>query len=179
MNDIRVKPELLQVLSALEANDFTVAELTQAYLEHPKAKHQSKKAARQFVYRTMVRMMKVGLMERLPDSEGWPRYRMVENFREAGASQGKGTAIPPTIKPLSDQPPKAATSANLLKDRLSKHRSDMLCAMGEAEEYNALCTELPALRGQAQALYNEARERSAILLGKIKALECLLTQQQA
>lgn len=51
----------------------------------------------------------------------------------------------------------------------------MLCALGEAEEYESLCKELPELSEEAQSLYSEARERSALLLGKIKALESLLS----
>mgnify|MGYP000421597993 CR=1 FL=1 len=51
----------------------------------------------------------------------------------------------------------------------------MLCAVGEAEEYHALCSAHPGLKTQAQELYNRARERSAILLGKVKALETLLS----
>ena len=53
----------------------------------------------------------------------------------------------------------------------------MLCAMGEAEEYSALCHEHPDLQEQAQTLYNQARDRSALLLGKVKALENLISQQ--
>lgn len=51
----------------------------------------------------------------------------------------------------------------------------MLCALGEAEEYEFLCKELPELSEEAQSLYAEARERSALLLGKIKTLESLLS----
>lgn len=40
-----------------------------------------------------------------------------------------------------------------------------------------LCKELPELSEEAQALYSEARERSALLLGKIKALESLLSSR--
>lgn len=177
MKDIHVTPELLQALKALETDTFTVAELTQAYLEHPKSKHRSKKSARQFVYRNMVRMIKVGLMERQPESEGWPRYRLSKSFR-ISTSPGVSTDTPSSPPSAAEQSVKVVTSSTtVLKERLSKHRSDMLCAMGEAEEYSALSTELPVLRGEVQALYNEARERSAILLGKIKALESLLSQQ--
>ena len=53
----------------------------------------------------------------------------------------------------------------------------MLCAMGEAEEYSELCAVHPELCDKAQPLYNDARERSGKLLGKVKALEKLLTNQ--
>jgi hypothetical protein len=175
MNDIHIKPELLRVLKQLKQKEFTVAELTQAYIADPDSSHRSKKGARQFVYRNMVRLIKAGQMVKLSANEGWPRYKLSPTFCEpTNAPDANVPNAPHQPEPasLEKHPP---LPVHTLKERLSKHRSDMLCAMGEAEEYNALCAELPELRAKAQELYNEARERSAILLGKIKALESLLT----
>jgi hypothetical protein len=178
MSDIHIKPELLRVLKELKLKQFTVAELTEAYLSAPHSPHESKKAARQFVYRNIVRMIKSGLMEKQVYGDSWPRYSITPAFQE---NEGllREEPIVPTILPPASTPPAPANMSlpvQTLKERLSKHRSDMLCAMGEVEEYNALCEELPELRMKTQSLYNQARERSAMLLGKIKALESLLDQ---
>ncbi len=174
-----MKPELLHAFNEIQGESFTVAELTTHYLEHPESLHKGKKPARQFIYRNMVRMMKAGLMEKLPDDGGWPRYRLTQKFRShrPGATKKEAsTSIPsepvPSVKPPPAPPGKPVAA---LRERLSKHRSDMLCALGEAEEYESLCKELPELSEEAQSLYSEARERSALLLGKIKALESLLS----
>lgn len=66
-----------------------------------------------------------------------------------------------------------------LREWLGKHRSDMLCALGEAEEYESLCKELPEVNEEARSLYSEARERSALLPGKIKAIESLLSSNNS
>jgi hypothetical protein len=155
MNDIHIKPELLRVLKDLSDKDFTVAELTQAYVESPLSPHESKKPARQFVYRNMLRLIKAGLMEKSPNNDGWPRYRLCAGFADI--------ADLPSVEPVK---PVGSTGADseiarkqselpveALKERLGKHKSDMLCAMGEAEEYSALCEELPELRTKAQELY--------------------------
>lgn len=178
MSTIHLKPELLHALTELKGKSFTVAELTKHYVEHPESLHKGKKAARQFIYRNMVRMMKAGLMEKLPDDGGWPKYQLTQKFanpkqpaRAPYSSPSK--AAPPAKNTLKETPPAKPVTA--LRERLSKHRSDMLCALGEAEEYESLCKELPEYCEEAQSLYAEARERSALLLGKIKALESLLS----
>ena len=167
MSNVRIKPELLHVLKHLRQESFTVAQLTQAYLNNPKCQHFSKKAARQYVYRNMVRMMNEGLMERRSSDEGWPHYRLRSKFKQMKEVSDENRDTPgqqPNLiacKPVDIN----TSSANILKERLSKHRSEMLCAMGEAEEYSELCNEYPELCEEAQGLYNDARERSAMLLG--------------
>lgn len=50
-------------------------------------------------------------------------------------------------------------------------RLDMLTAMGEAERYKQLFTEIPMLRTQIEGDYLEARDRSSKLLGHLRAIE--------
>lgn len=177
MNRINIKLELCHTLSGLYGKSFTVAELTKEYLDSPECLHKGKKSARQFVYRNMLRMIKTQLMERLPDDGGWPRYQLTERFQFDKLPNPTNAQPQSHVSEPNEAIAHAEKPAKALRERLSKHRSDMLCALGEAEEYQTLCKEVPELSSEAQALYNEARERSSILLGKIKALENLLPQQ--
>lgn len=178
MSTIQMKPELFHILIELRGESFTVAELTKHYLEHPESLHKDKKSARQFVYRNMVRMIKSGFMDKLPSDGGWPKYRLTQKFRSqhstkpVSAPSSTQSKTTPATRVEKKVPVKPVTA---LRERLSKHRSDMLCALGEVEEYESLCKELPEFSEEAQSLYAEARERSALLLGKIKALESLLS----
>ncbi|AJQ92289.1 hypothetical protein [Gynuella sunshinyii] len=179
MNLIPIKPEFLQVLHQFHDKNIAIGELTQAYLESPNCLHTKQKAARQFVYRNILRMIKAELIAKHVEGDNWPRYRLMESFNthypkeEAHAVHNSAN----TTTPSSSETTQAPKPDSLLRKRLSQYRSDMLCAIGEAEEYEALCKEVPALRDDAQPLYNAARERSEILLGKIKAVESLLIQQ--
>ncbi|WP_460049374.1 hypothetical protein [Sessilibacter sp. MAH2] len=181
MSMIHIKPELLHALNEIQGESFTVAELTTHYLEHPESLHKGKKPARQFIYRNIVRMINTGFMEKLPDNGGWPKYRLTQKFRSHRSGLTEKEALtslpskPNTSVKIQSAPPSKPITA--LRERLNKHRSDMLCALGEAEEYESLCKELLELSEEAQALYSEARERSALLLGKIKALESLLSSR--
>lgn len=173
MKDIALKSEILDALKDIGATSFTVDELTETYLKHPSSLHTSKKAARQFVYRNMQRLMKVGHMERLQADGGWPHYALTQQF----------IRVYKTTPPTSPAPVEAVTvqlqidPLASLKERLKVHQAEVLTAMGEIEEYEAICQEMPDLREIAQPRYNESRERCSRLLGRVKALESLLVAE--
>lgn len=176
MKDISLKSEILDVLKDISVTSFTVDELTETYLQHPSSLHTSKKAARQFVYRNMQRLMKVGYMERLKADGRWPHYALTQKFLQLYKATHPA--------PLSPLPIVETDAVQLntdplasLKERLKMHQAEVLTAMGEMEEYEAICQEMPDLREIAQPRYNESRERCSRLLGRVKALESLLVTE--
>lgn len=180
MNDITIRPELVVSILHFGKRTFTVAQLTKTYMRHPQCEHASKQqAARQFVYRNMVRMIKVGYMEIAPSTKSWPQYRICDLLLEYAQRHQIPLNTSPFMStrdnPQNDTHVPHSAKAHL-KERLSTYRSEMLCAIGEAEEYNDLCKVHPELSEDAQTLYSESRERSAKLLGKVKALESMLTR---
>lgn len=172
MKEIALKSEILDVLKDICATSFTVDELTETYLKHPSSLHTSKKAARQFVYRNMQRLMKVGHMERLKADGGWPHYALTQKFLRLYKSSPSISPAPVEVTAQLQIDPLAG-----LKDRLKMHQAEVLTAMGEMEEYEAICQEMPDLREIAQPRYNESRERCSRLLGRVKALESLLVTE--
>jgi hypothetical protein len=175
MKSLTVKSGLLSALSALVNCEFTVHDLTEAYLNDPACLHSSKKAARQFVYRNMLRLIDNGELTRVVMESGWPLYRLTPKF------QTLGEAPVVTATPLM-APPKGGmvTKDNprqSLQERLNRHKLEMLSAMGETEEYDAICSEIPELRNDIQPLYNQSRDKCSKLLGRVKALESLLARE--
>jgi hypothetical protein len=160
-----VKFDFLTILKSLSIDQFTVDDLTKAYLGSPGSVHSSKKAARQFVYRNMQRLIASGDMDRLKVVNSWPVYMLTEQFHKRNSST-KGRALETTPK---------ADSSQHLKERLNQYKLEMLTAMGEAEEYGAIYVTLPHLKDDVQPLYNESRDRCSKLLGRVKALESLLS----
>jgi hypothetical protein len=167
MKSVALKSDLFAVLKDIQPASFTVDELTEAYLQHPSSSHTSKKAARQFVYRNMQRLMKAGHMERVQVTGRWPHYSLTQQFLKLRAY---------TSSPISSEPALQLQTDPLagLRDRLKVHQAEVLTAMGEMEEYESICQEMPDLREIAQPRYNESRERCSRLLGRVKALESLL-----
>ena len=172
MKDIALKSEILDVLKDIHTTSFTVDELTEAYLQHPSSLHTSKKAARQFVYRNMQRLMKVGHMERVKVNGRWPHYTLTQQFLRLYKSTPSTPLVPVEATVQLQIDPLAS-----LKERLKMHQGEVLTAMGEMEEYEAICQEMPDLREIAQPRYNESRERCSRLLGRVKALESLLVTE--
>lgn len=170
MTQLNVKSELLIILKKLTVHQFTVDALTEAYLKDPVSIHTSKKAARQFVYRNMVRLMKTGDLERLVTKGSWPLYALTKQFTDRNSPAKQTT---PHID-VVDVAKVKVDPAQSLKERLNRFKMEMLSAMGETEEYNAICSEIPELRDEVQARYNESRDRCSKLLGRVKALESLL-----
>jgi len=167
-----LKSDLFGVLKDIYATSFTVDELTEAYLQHPSSLHTSKKAARQFVYRNMQRLMKVGHMERLKVNGRWPHYTLTQQFLRLYKSTPSTPLVPVEATVQLQIDPLVS-----LKERLKMHQGEVLTAMGEMEEYEAICQEIPDLREIAQPRYNESRERCSRLLGRVKALESLLVTE--
>lgn len=159
-----IEPGLLALLQSYATTPFTTAELLGAYRALPGTETRSAKNTRQFVQRNVARLTAKGVLRRLDDNpEG------EANYQWAG----------PTTD--HDGAPNAASAelTHTLQDKLRHYRVELLTALGETEEYDALCAELPHLRDNVQALYNEARDRSSKILGRVRALESLLAAHSA
>ncbi|MDR7089218.1 MULTISPECIES: hypothetical protein [unclassified Cellvibrio] len=175
MKSLTVKSGLLSAFSLLVNREFTVHDLTKAYLNNSACLHSSKKAARQFVYRNMLRLIDNGELTKVVVDSGWPLYRLTPLFK----TQECATTIVTTAP--SAAPVRATVTNDIprqsLQERLNRHKLEMLSAMGETEEYDAICSEIPELQDDIQPLYNQSRDKCSKLLGRVKALESLLARQ--
>lgn len=181
VKSLKVKTGLLIVLPQMKGRDFTVDDLTEAYRNDPGCLHQSKKAARQFVYRTMLRLIDSGDLTRVVVDGGWPHYRLTPQFFGRSHSSSAISPSAPLAKTEAPAIPEVKVALpdprQSLRERLNHHKLEMLTAMGETEEYDAICKEIPELRDQVQVLYNSSRDKCSKLLGKVKALESLLARE--
>ena len=176
MKYLTLKSGLVSALSTLVNREFTVHDLTEGYLNDPASLHDSKKTARQFVYRNMLRLIDNGDLARVVVHGGWPMYRLTAQFFNRSLKPtAPATAIPelpPANVPMAKDHPRQS-----LQERLNRHKLEMLAAMGETEEYDAICSEIPELRDDVQPLYNQSRDKCSKLLGRVKALESLLARE--
>lgn len=176
MKSLTVKSGLASALSTLANREFTVHDLTEAYLNAPASLHHSKKAARQFVYRNMLRLIDSGDLTRVVVESGWPLYRLTAQFFTRRPEAAAATTAAPEA-PLPRVPASKDNPRQSLQERLNRHKLEMLSAMGETEEYDAICSEIPELRDDVQPLYNQSRDKCSKLLGRVKALESLLARE--
>lgn len=105
------------------------------------------KAARQFVYRNMLRIIDNGELTRVVVGSGWPLYRLTSQFQTLGEAPAvAATSLVAKIMVAKDSP------RQNLQERLNRHKLEMLSAMGETEKYDAICSEIPELRNDIQPL---------------------------
>lgn len=170
MKKIQLDPILGSLLTSGSVQQFTIPELRDAYLEAPGCKHHSVRAAQQFIYKNVLRLEAKGFIERLNSSKGKSiRFRLSSSFQT--------TAEAPKI--AEETPTSTGTESiqKTLREKLNRYKVELLSALGETEEYDAICKELPQMQQDAQDLYNQARDCSSKILGKVKALESLLARQ--
>lgn len=155
----RIEPTLRRLLTDREASPFSRDELLKDYcalkLEHGR----TDRASRQFIDRNLNRLSSRGVLTRIHDhTDGIPRY---EYSRKASS-----LLTPPTNQALT-----------VLRQKLHHHRVELLSTLGETEVYDEVCADLPYLQPSIQSQYDEARDRSLKLLGRIRALETLIAAQ--
>lgn len=170
MKKFKLDPVLGSLLKSCNVQQFTIPDLRDAYLEAPGCKHQSIQAAQQFIYKNVLRLEAKGLIERMGSLKGKSiRFRMVQASHTSPTEPAK--AIGGTRASLDDE-----EVHRTLSEKLNRYKVELLSTMGEAEEYDAICKELPQMKPYIQDLYSQARDRITQILGKIKAVETAIAR---
>tara|TARA_R110000823_G_scaffold315427_1_gene447551 strand:+ start:80653 stop:81228 length:576 start_codon:yes stop_codon:yes gene_type:complete len=178
MPKLKIKPELLSLLTSHEFLTFSRADLVEAYLKLGSSPNLNTKQAHQFIQRNIDRLIWAGFaIKESDDNNGRPRYRLTNSFNPENYSIGS---------PHRKTPPKESNKSsksnnhyiNDLKEQLKKHKLELLTTISEAEEYEVLSSQLPNRRDDLQELYNDARNRYSKTLGRVKAIESLISKCQ-
>jgi hypothetical protein len=177
MPKLKIKPELLSLLTSDEFQEFRSAELVEAYLKLTGTPKLNKRQAKQFIQRNIDRLIWAGFAEALPSKmTNRPTYRLTDRFHPDNYSIGSPHRARSATATTS--PPTSDIHINDLHEQLKKHKLELLTTISEAEEYEALSSQLPSRRKDLQELYNDARNRYSKTLGKVKALESLISRCQ-
>lgn len=174
MRKIKIKPELLSLLTSEAFRHFSSKGLIAAYEALPTSNNLNQRQVQQFILRNLDRLVWAGLAVMEGGARGkHGQYRLTEKFTPTHYSVGtphckkevnetkKDTKLP--IDQLTE-----------LKEQLSTHKLELLATIAETEEYEELCQKLPSKQPEIQELYNQARNRYSRTLGKVKAIESLL-----
>lgn len=174
MKNITINPKLVPALNSCSHKAFTVLEFRDSYLKlNEDQKSQDKVAVRKFLYSHMLQLVKRGVLEKqITDGKAKPLYRITDN--------GKATLL--KIGDIKDEGTvnaiRAYDGAHGLHQKLHNYKLEMLSGIGETEEYDAICKELPHMKSQIQELYDDARDRCTKTLGRVKALEAVIAKQK-
>ena len=101
------------------------------------------------------------------------RYKFTPAFNETYADVINKTA--PNTKRTVHQ---TSSFTNRMQEKLKTHKEELLVALGEMEEYDAICKEYPQKINSIQERFNHARDCYSKTLGRVKALESLVYNQE-
>lgn len=161
---LKVTQTLYDILINDRLDHFTASELQQSYLE--KDKDINENQAKRMAYRQIIRLQKLGMLRKAVSIKVKSHiYHKTRIFYLHGLiSKEKLIYV--------DSSPK-----KLLEKRLEKHQAELISCIAETEEYKNLFDSLPELQEQLQSKYLNSQESSSKLLGKIKAIKNILSNQ--
>ena len=176
MRKIKIKPELLSLLTSGSNKQFNSQSLISAYGELPSSASFNKRQIQQFILRNLDRLESADLIEKLSRNSEQPgNYRLTAKFTPDSYDIGAPHSKSITNK-ISKRAKANVDSLLQLKEQLSTHKLELLTTIAETEEYEILCQQLPSKKPEIQELYNDARNRYSQTLGKIKAIESLIAR---
>lgn len=169
MKQRKFKKEVIDTFKLLTGKTFTAGQALDVYMSTPSKIHSESKSALQYVHRNILRLLSSGDIVKVIAEGRAQKYKITDQFNSRIAILSQKTTHT-MIEPLAQ---KISIEKNLV-ERLNQQKLMLLTAIGEAEEYDAIYKELPEIGVQIQELYNESRDRSSKLLGKVKAIENLI-----
>jgi hypothetical protein len=163
----RVEFDLLHFLKNLSEPTFSVTSLNTTYLGTQNCPHQNTKTARQYINRHLGILVDKGIVIRTGSSSAKTlRYVLVSDARDI------------VTEPTDEYKSKLKSQDDVtkrLREKLKDYKLELLLSIGEAEVCKEVSEEIPTLLKGVQTRYNSSRDKSSKLLGKVNALELIIT----
>ncbi len=160
---MKISTEMYKLLIERTMDGFSVIELRDEFIAL-KGSNTDSDEARKKVYRQILRFIKEGWLR----SEGTgrqKRYFQTETFK----------ALPVEPKSVKNNIEIALShDYSVLTSERNQYKGELEIVLGEIDEYRSLNKRFPELELKLIPLLDEAKERSAYLLGKINGLTNVL-----
>ncbi|KJV27581.1 hypothetical protein VI06_14485 [Aquitalea magnusonii] len=181
MRKLKITQSLHYVLVIEALDHFTIPELRDACCFYASSNAQTgHNHTYKTMYRQLERLVSKGLLTKVKQISNSVRYQKTEAFQ---MTEFDIQPVPMTELHMHDEiivkNKKSLTNLAIeeqLRNLASVYKVDLLTCIGESEEYIRLYSDFPELKVQLEPKYHESRERSSKLLGKIKALDTVLSQ---
>jgi len=180
---VRLHPYIYNLLIEKDFKEFSATRLRDVLLKITDEYSQVSEA-RKFIYRQLLRLETLGLICKVDKSDGRSKrlYKKTELFYSTTFTSGK---IPKNSR-LQAVPAKVDSEAsdidiflNDLKKEKLIHEAKLAVVLSEIEEYQSLMERFPTKRTYLTDLYQQAKNQSAALLGRVTALSKVLGQESS
>lgn len=180
-------PPIYQILVKDGLDHFTVRELRDAYLRHldiPVTSDTAREAYR-MVYRQIVTLLRNDFVIKNKALDGAITYQKTSRFADTTIVEKSPSKlgclqiekkIVTTDAPVQSSSISGCDLIETLRHTAHQYQADLLAAVGESEEYQRVAKEHPTLKSLFEADQREATDKSARLLGQLRAIETVLMQ---
>ena len=188
-----IEKRIFELLLNTNNAQFTIRSLRDQYANQHGISAEYRADLRRFIHERIKKLIIAGLVEK--DSEKRKRdqlYFVLPSIRESGlslegesfeswhqrlVSQTAKETIDPTVLPKEDRTCEQSLSARkaaslfALEKELKETQSEFLSTLGEVEAFRELMDDYPDLKPSIVVDHRDAYDRSARLMGRVRALE--------
>lgn len=169
---MKFDPFVAQIIVATNFDHFTTSDVRSAYLALKSDPSLVPTTVRRNIYAELLKLVKKGWLKKLvSNKKGFTRFSKTDVFDVNAITILAQFDITNSSEKQGDKKMK-------LLGKLNHYKAELLLNIGESEAYKELYSEFPELVDELQPQYNKARDNNTRILGKIRAIEGLLKQDE-
>lgn len=173
MKQIRVDHILLSLMKQLANSPFSTTSIRDLYVAQiSPSEVPDRNSIRKYIYKELLRLKSAGVIERHEGETGRGCKFIYRGVPSGISLKNKRSPFAQTTR--KNEPSMDPATLKGLKEELSKRKVELMTSIGEAEEYQRLYNQFPALQHAVRTQYFESRDRSTKLLGQLRAVETIL-----
>jgi hypothetical protein len=169
---LKFDPFVAQIIVATNFDHFTTSDVRSAYLALKSDPSLVPTTVRRNIYAELLKLVKKGWLKKLvSNKKGFTRFNKTDVFDVNAITILAQFDVTNSSEKQGDKQVK-------LLGKLNHYKAELLLNIGESEAYKELYSEFPELVDELQPQYNKARDNNTRILGKIRAIEGLLKQDE-
>jgi hypothetical protein len=169
---LKFDPFVAQIIVATNFDHFTTSDVRSAYLALKSDPSLVPTTVRRNIYAELLKLVKKGWLKKLvSNKKGFTRFNKTDIFDVNAITILSQFDVTNSSEKQGDKQVK-------LLGKLNHYKAELLLNIGESEAYKELYSEFPELVDELQPQYNKARDNNTRILGKIRAIEGLLKQDE-
>ena len=169
---MKFDPFVAQIIVATNFDHFTTSDVRSAYLALKSDPSLVPTTVRRNIYAELLKLVKKGWLKKLASNKkGFTRFNKTDIFDVNAITKLAQFDVTNSSEKQGDKQVK-------LLGKLNHYKAELLLNIGESEAYKELYSEFPELVDELQPQYNKARDNNTRILGKIRAIEGLLKQDE-
>jgi hypothetical protein len=169
---MKIDPLVAQIIVATNFDHFTTSDVRSAYLALKSDSSLESSSVRRKIYAELLKLVKKDWLKKSKSkNKGGTRFSKTKIF-------DINTITTLAKFDVTNSPEKQDDKQLKLLGKLNHYKAELLLNIGESEAYKELYSEFPELVDELQPQYNKARDNNTRILGKIRAIEGLLKQDE-